>query len=396
VPAGFRAAELPDAGVTLPFLDDFGRPPRESACECERSSGMVLGPIMKLVNGPTIAEALTQPDNEIARLVQRETDDIKVVDEVFLRYLARYPTDEERRLAVEAIQQAGEDLTRLSQALADYETQLDARQAEWEKQLSASVVWTPLQPQQTASQAGAEIAVRDDASIFVTGKNGKDVYTLSAATDLQNITGLRLEALPDEALPAGGPGRAPNGNFVLHELRVKAAPQSDPGQAAAISLTRASADFSQENWAVQGAIDGNPGTGWAVSPQFNRPHTAVFEFAEDVSAEGGLRLTFELEQQFDDTHTIGRFRLSVTNSPRPLEKQALPEKISAVVAIPADQRSGAQRTELTDYYRAQDEQWVQLRDAVQEGQKLLKNERLVGVQDLAWALINTPAFLFNR
>ena len=47
VPAGLRAAQLPDAGVSLPFLDDFGRPPRESACECERSSGIVLGPVMK-------------------------------------------------------------------------------------------------------------------------------------------------------------------------------------------------------------------------------------------------------------------------------------------------------------------------------------------------------------
>ena len=50
VPKGFRAAELPDVGIKVPFLDDFGRPVRESACECERSTGLVLGPIMKLVN----------------------------------------------------------------------------------------------------------------------------------------------------------------------------------------------------------------------------------------------------------------------------------------------------------------------------------------------------------
>ena len=37
VPAGFRAAELPDAGVSDPFLEDFGKPARESSCECERS-----------------------------------------------------------------------------------------------------------------------------------------------------------------------------------------------------------------------------------------------------------------------------------------------------------------------------------------------------------------------
>ena len=46
VPVGFLASQLPDSGVELAdgFLDLFGRPPRESACECERSTGVMLGP----------------------------------------------------------------------------------------------------------------------------------------------------------------------------------------------------------------------------------------------------------------------------------------------------------------------------------------------------------------
>src|SRR5205823_10484145 len=52
VPAGTRAAELPDSEVELPsgFLSTFGRPARESACECERSSGLPPGPVMALVS----------------------------------------------------------------------------------------------------------------------------------------------------------------------------------------------------------------------------------------------------------------------------------------------------------------------------------------------------------
>src|SRR5262249_7038498 len=55
VPAGTRATALPDSGVELPsgFLTTFGRPVRESACECERTSSLQLGPVMALVNGPT-------------------------------------------------------------------------------------------------------------------------------------------------------------------------------------------------------------------------------------------------------------------------------------------------------------------------------------------------------
>ncbi len=89
VPAGTRAAALPDSGVELPsgFLTTFGRPARESACECERSSGLQLGPIMALVSGPTIGDAIADPANELSRLVRTESDDTKLVADLFMRIL---------------------------------------------------------------------------------------------------------------------------------------------------------------------------------------------------------------------------------------------------------------------------------------------------------------------
>jgi hypothetical protein len=48
------------------------------------------------------------------------------------------------------------------------------------------------------------------------------------------------------------------------------------------------------------------------------------------------------------------------------------------------------------YYRSQDEELVRLEREVAKSEEMLKNRRLVGVQDLGWALINNPAFLFNR
>ena len=72
VAPGTRAAALPDSGVELPsgFLATFGRPAR-GACECERSSGMQLGPVLALVSGPTLADAVADPGNELGRLVSR-------------------------------------------------------------------------------------------------------------------------------------------------------------------------------------------------------------------------------------------------------------------------------------------------------------------------------------
>ena len=39
---------------------------------------------------------------------------------------------------------------------------------------------------------------------------------------------------------------------------------------------------------------------------------------------------------------------------------------------------------------------ARLRRALALSEKQLANKRVIGAQDLAWALINTPSFLFNR
>jgi hypothetical protein len=45
---------------------------------------------------------------------------------------------------------------------------------------------------------------------------------------LAGITGIRLEAVEDSSLPTGGPGFAANGNFVLTEIELDAAPIPEP------------------------------------------------------------------------------------------------------------------------------------------------------------------------
>jgi hypothetical protein len=94
LPPGARAAELLDSSVPIPggFLELFGKPPRESACECERSGGMMLGPVLNLVNGPVLGEALKDPNNRLAKLAAAEKDDTKLIEELYLAILARRPT----------------------------------------------------------------------------------------------------------------------------------------------------------------------------------------------------------------------------------------------------------------------------------------------------------------
>jgi hypothetical protein len=96
VPVGFRANQLPDSQVSAGgFLDLFGRPPRESPCECERSSEVSLSQALNLVNGPTISDALIDPNGRIATLLKSNPDDTRITEEMYLAALSRPPTADE-------------------------------------------------------------------------------------------------------------------------------------------------------------------------------------------------------------------------------------------------------------------------------------------------------------
>ena len=100
---------------------------------------------------------------------------------------------------------------------------------------------------------------------------------LTLPTDLETVTAIRLELLADPKLPGGGPGRAGNGNLVLSEFRATATSKTDPTKSMPLAFQRAVADFGQENLPVTNAIDGNPGTVWAIYPQVGKNHFGVFE-----------------------------------------------------------------------------------------------------------------------
>ncbi len=363
---------------------------------------MLLGPIMNLVNGPTINSAIVDPGNAIAKLVRENKDDAAVVRELFMRILNRPPTDGEIAQCVPSMQlstfQPEHDA--LVAKVTAHEKQVDARQAVWEEQYRkiGEPSWTPVEFVKGASKAGATFQKQEDQSVKVGGKLAKDTHSLTFQTDLKGITGIRVEALPDDSLPEKGPGRAKNGNFVLSELKLAVESTDDAKQKQDVPLQNASADFSQDSWDVGGAIDGNPVSGWAVSPQFGKPHLALFETKEDAGYDGGTKLQLSMQYDFPDgQHQLGRFRISVTNSPRPirLDGSGLPAEIEKLIHLAADQRTPEQIAKLRDYHRSLDGRLKELNADV-DGHARLGDDRLMGAQDIAWALINSPAFLFNR
>jgi hypothetical protein len=130
VPEGTRAAQLPDSGVKLAdgFLGNLGRPARESACECERSNELQLGPIMALISGPTVGNAISAKDNAITKLVSDMADDEKMIDELFLRVLNRHATPQEINAARKIIDEVKAEHKTAIDQLAKYEKEIEPRE----------------------------------------------------------------------------------------------------------------------------------------------------------------------------------------------------------------------------------------------------------------------------
>jgi len=96
LPATFRATELPDDGFASYFLDVFGRPKRESVCECERSAEANLSQTLHLLNSDDVQGKLTSDAGRAARLAADPRSDAAKVEELYRLALARRPTDDER------------------------------------------------------------------------------------------------------------------------------------------------------------------------------------------------------------------------------------------------------------------------------------------------------------
>lgn len=93
VPPDTGAEQLPDPHVGKDgFLDLFGRPSRESSCECERRSDLSLPQALNLVNGKTISDAVSDGKGRIAKAILSGKADRDVIEEMYLASFSRLPT----------------------------------------------------------------------------------------------------------------------------------------------------------------------------------------------------------------------------------------------------------------------------------------------------------------
>lgn len=92
VPEDTIATQLPDPHVDKDgFLDLFGRPSRESACECERRADLSLPQALNLVNGGTISDAVADSKGRVSKLILSGKSDAAIIEDLYLATLSRLP-----------------------------------------------------------------------------------------------------------------------------------------------------------------------------------------------------------------------------------------------------------------------------------------------------------------
>ncbi len=254
------------------------------------------------------------------------------------------------------------DLARLDEAIAGEKAGLDAADAEqsvgqpgWESRHAGEMAWSTLDPASATVAGESSLRVEPGAILKSDGKvAATETYTVTARVDLGRVTAFRLEALDDDGLPGRGPGTEARGNFVLTGFQVSA-PAPDPeARPEPLKLRRAVADFSQEGHAVALAIDGRDDTGWAVKPATGKPHEAVFELESPIAVLDnveGVTLTFALEfRSKSPRHQLGKFRLSATSVPDPVDRWVPPD-VARALALAPEKRDESGKKAVAAHFR---------------------------------------------
>ena len=208
----------------------------------------------------------------------------------------------------------------------------DSRFEVWLKQLADQVApsWEPVVIKDFQTSGKETVSLQSDGSVLLTGQVPPTVdHEFLLKPPAKPITAIRVEILTDDRIPGSGPGRGDAGrpNVILSEVTCTV---MDGEESKNVTLSGAVADYSQPNWDVAKAIDGEPKTGWAIGGQFGKPHWAIFFLAEPMLLDPESE-TFrvKLGQYYGNGRVAGKPRVSV--STQPSESLVLPESLRSML-----------------------------------------------------------------
>lgn len=222
-----------------------------------------------------------------------------------------------------------------------------------EQQRQLAVEWRVVVPSQMKTNM-PRLEVLADGSIFSTGDITKrDVFELTlpaSAIGDQPITAWRLEALPDDRLPAGGPGRCyyegRRGDFFLSEVKFSTQRQK-------LNIREASHSYGKNGLGsgsaeAKNVFDGDGSTGWSTADREGEPHQLVLVLDGPQVITDDLKLEMIFERHY--ATSLGRFRWSVTSASKNAVAQDMPAHLQATLSKPKVQWTEIESAQLRRHF----------------------------------------------
>ena len=291
-------------------------------------------------------------------------------------------------------------IAKIEQSAKDLDAKLKIEHPDWHERIAtwqveakkAAEAWTILEPIDPEFLGGlAHPQALDDGSVITLGfrPEGGDLVVMGT-TKMSRVTGMRLDALTHGDLPFGGPGRSRRGTFAVSEVFVEAQPLDKPtGTWEKVKVADVVGDFAQAKQAIgepwrrsdkdtrvvgpaSFIVDGKDDTAWGSDRGPGRRHqdlAAHLRFEKPVSYPKGTRfkITLRFQHGGSDSHGrtnnfLGRFRLSITDSDKPL--QPLPCFVTELLHTPIEKRTEQQNEALFSFWRETEPSLAEARAAI--------------------------------
>ena len=98
IPGNQRSITLADGSITSPFLDMFGRPPRDTGYESERNNNPAANQMLHLLNSSHIQKKIKN-SWRLKQLLSRSKNENEALNMIYLSILSRLPSAKEREIA---------------------------------------------------------------------------------------------------------------------------------------------------------------------------------------------------------------------------------------------------------------------------------------------------------
>jgi hypothetical protein len=221
------------------------------------------------------------------------------------------------------------------------------------EQQQNAVDWKIVVPEKMTTNS-PRLESMKDGSLYSTGDITKrDVFELTLTKETlgdQPISALRLEALPDSRLPAGGPGRCyyegRRGDFFLSEIVLRDGDKLLKVRDASHSYGKNGLGSGSAD--AKNVFDGDGSTGWSTAQREGEAHQLVLLLDQPYQIDRELKIEMLFERHY--AASLGRFRWSVVSTDKSPTAQAMPAPLQSLLARSPESWTSDERQQLERHF----------------------------------------------